>query len=88
MLDSVTTPGTILLGKYRVDSVIGRGAMGIVIAATNIGLNQKVAIKFMLPGKGTNPERHERFMREARIAARLTNQHIARVLDVGTPICS
>lgn len=84
MLDSVTTPGTILLGKYRVDSVIGRGAMGIVIAATNIGLNQKVAIKFMLPGKGTNPERHERFMREARIAARLTNQHIARVLDVGT----
>ena len=84
MLESVTTPGTILLGKFRVDSVIGRGAMGIVIAATNIALDQKVAIKFMLPGKDTNPERHERFMREARIAARLTNQHIAKVLDVGT----
>jgi serine/threonine-protein kinase len=83
MLDSFTTPGTVLLGKFRVERVLGRGAMGIVISATNIGLDQQVAIKFMLPGKGHDAERHERFMREARIAARLTNQHIAKVLDVG-----
>lgn len=84
MSETLTVPGTILLGKYRVEKVLGQGSMGVVVAATHLGLGQRVAMKFMLPGKGTSPERQERFLREARIAARLTSPHTAKVLDVGT----
>jgi serine/threonine-protein kinase len=84
MIASLTTPGTLLLGKYRVEKVLGQGAMGVVVAATHVSLCQRVALKFMLPGKDPNPERDARFLREARIAAQLTSQHVAKVLDVGT----
>jgi serine/threonine-protein kinase len=84
MIESLLIPGTMLLGKFRVERVLGRGAMGVVVAATNVALGQRVALKFMLPGKGPTPERDARFLREARIAARLTSQHVAKVLDVGT----
>jgi Protein kinase domain len=77
-------PGTILLGKYRIEKLLGMGAMGVVLAATHMGLDQKVAIKFMLPGKTPSPERHARFVREARIAVKLKSLHVGRVLDVGT----
>jgi eukaryotic-like serine/threonine-protein kinase len=84
MNEHLTTPGTVLMGKYRVERLLGMGNMGVVVAAIHLGFEQRVAIKLMLPGKGPDPERHERFMREGRIAARLTGQHVAKVLDVGT----
>jgi eukaryotic-like serine/threonine-protein kinase len=77
-------PGDILAGKYRVERVLGAGNMGVVVAATHVDLGQRVALKFMLPGKAEARERRERFLREARAAVRLKSQHIARVLDVGT----
>jgi serine/threonine-protein kinase len=84
MNESYITPGTVLLGKYKITKVLGMGAMGIVVLATHLDLNQRVAIKFMLPGKTPNLERHQRFLREAQIASRLTTVHVARVIDVGT----
>ena len=84
MNESYITPGTVLLGKYKITKVLGMGAMGIVVLATHLDLNQRVAIKFMLPGKTPNPERHQRFLREAQIASRLTTVYVARVIDVGT----
>jgi serine/threonine-protein kinase len=84
MNESLVVPGTVLMGKYRVEKLLGMGSMGVVIAATHIALNQRVAIKFMLPGKAATPERHERFLREAQIAVQLTSAHVARVIDVGT----
>jgi serine/threonine-protein kinase len=77
-------PGDTLAGKFRVDQVLGVGGMGIVVAATHLHLHQKVAIKFMLEGALVRPALVERFAREARAAARLRSDHIARVLDVGT----
>ncbi len=82
--ESLTTPGTLLMGKYRVENVLGQGAMGVVVAATHLGFGTRVALKFMLPGKGMSVERRERFLQEARIAARLTSAHAGKVLDVGT----
>jgi serine/threonine protein kinase len=41
--------GDVLAGKYRVDKVLGIGGMGVVVAAHHIQLDDKVAIKFMLP---------------------------------------
>ena len=41
--------GDVLGGKYRVEKVLGAGGMGVVVAATHLQLDEKVAIKFLLP---------------------------------------
>lgn len=80
--DLFTVTGTLLAGKYRVDRVLGQGGMGIVLAATNEALQQRVAIK-LLRDPNTDARALGRFEREARAAARLRSEHVARVLDVG-----
>src|SRR3984957_6585570 len=57
--------------------------MGVVVAATHLQLDQKVALKFMLPAGLAHPSLVERFAREARSAVRLRSDHVARGLDVG-----
>ena len=76
--------GEVLAGKYRVDRVLGVGGMGIVVAAHHVQLDTKVAIKFLLPSMLRNQEVIGRFAREARAAVKITSEHVARVLDVGT----
>jgi serine/threonine protein kinase len=80
----VVSDGQILADKYRVERVLGRGAMGVVVAAHHIRLDEKVAIKFLLPEAVGNAEVVGRFEREARAAIRIKSEHVARVLDVGT----
>jgi len=75
--------GEILADKYRVDKVIGVGGMGVVVAATHVELDQKVALKFLLPHAAASPSHVERFLREGKAAVRLRSEHVARVLDVG-----
>lgn len=75
--------GDILVDKFRVESVLGEGGMGVVVKATHLQLEQLVAIKFMLPEAFEKPQMAERFIREARTAARLKGAHIAKILDVG-----
>jgi len=81
---SPVTAGDILADKYRVEQVLGRGGMGIVVAATHVQLGQRVALKFMLPAALESPGAAERFLREARAAVKLKSEHVARVIDVGT----
>jgi hypothetical protein len=76
-------PGDVLADKYRIDRVVGAGAMGVVVAAWHIELEQQVAVKFLYPELAANAHGAERFRREARAAARIRNEHVARVLDVG-----
>jgi serine/threonine-protein kinase len=76
--------GTILDGKYRVDRVLGRGGMGMVLAAEHLQLGQRVALKVLLPEICTNQDAVDRFLREARAAVRIQSEHVARVMDVGT----
>jgi serine/threonine protein kinase len=75
--------GTLVGGKYRVERVIGEGGMGVVALATHVELEQRVAIKFLHPEAMESPEVVERFLREAKVAARVKGTHIARVTDVG-----
>ncbi|MEM9691342.1 MAG: protein kinase [Myxococcota bacterium] len=82
-LEGVPEPGTIILDKFRIDRVIGRGGMGCVVAATHLQLEQRIAIKFLLRKSMHNPDNLVRFQREARAAARIQNDHVARVSDVG-----
>lgn len=58
--------------------------MGLVVAARHEQLDQRVAIKLMLPDVLGNAEAVARFLREARAAARLASDHVVRVFDVGT----
>jgi eukaryotic-like serine/threonine-protein kinase len=76
-------PGQILLGKYRVERVLGMGGMGVVVAATHVTLEERVAIKFLLPEALGSQETVARFLREARAAVRIKSEHVARVTDVG-----
>src|SRR5262245_3062090 len=74
--------GDVLAGKYRVTKILGIGGMGMVVAATHLELDQRVAIKFMLPG-ADSPDTAARFLREAKAAGRLNSDHVCRVMDVG-----
>lgn len=84
MADSPVQEGDILAGKYRVERVLGEGGMGVVVAAWHIELEQRVAMKFLLPELAERGDAAERFRREARAAVRIKSEHVARVLDVGT----
>jgi serine/threonine protein kinase len=77
-------PGTVLLGKYRIDSILGKGGMGIVAEATHLALGEKVALKMLRPDVIADAEACSRFLREAQAAVKLKSEHVARVTDVGT----
>jgi cytochrome c peroxidase len=80
--DGVPAEGEILAGKYRVEGVLGQGGMGVVLAAQHVELRQPVAVKLLLPTATKAHDHKERFLREARAAAALRSDHVARVLDV------
>ena len=80
-MSEAIVPGEILAGKYRVEHILGQGGMGVVVAATHLHLQQKVAIKLLL--EEVTPEVMARFLREARASALLKSEHVVRVLDVG-----
>jgi serine/threonine-protein kinase len=58
--------------------------MGVVVAARHLHLDERVALKFLRPEALGNEEAVARFVREARAAVRIKNEHVARVTDVGT----
>jgi serine/threonine-protein kinase len=78
------TPGTLLAGRYRVERVLRSGGMGTVVVATQVDLDRKVALKFMLPESGGDATvAFLRFEREARVVARLRGEHVVQVFDFG-----
>jgi serine/threonine protein kinase len=83
MAQAPLAEGEVLDGKYRVGRVLGAGGMGVVVAAIHVRLEQRVAIKFLLPHAVEDEHTVARFAREARALARLDSEHIARVIDVG-----
>lgn len=75
--------GDVVAEKYRIDDILGSGAMSVVVLAFHLELEQQVAIKF-LHAQGLDPEQTaQRFKREARAAARIRSEHVVRVFDVG-----
>jgi serine/threonine protein kinase len=86
--DSPSMPfamGEVLAGKYRIERLLGEGGMGWVVVATHLHLEQRVAMKFMRASRATDDaEAVARFLREARAAARIQSEHVARVSDFGT----
>jgi hypothetical protein len=80
---SPITPGQVIGGRYLVGTLIGQGGMGVVCAATHLGLGTPVAIKLIRSDLKQDAEFIERFLNEARRAAALKGEHVAGVHDVG-----
>jgi serine/threonine protein kinase len=76
-------PGSVIGGKYVVERVLGRGGMGIVIAARHIELDERFALKFLLPEGAAQADMVARFMREGKAAVKIRSEHVARIFDVG-----
>ena len=71
------------LGHFRIDRLIGRGGMGAVFDALDMRLDRRVAIKVLSPEHSGTPVSVDRFRNEAKAAARLDHENIARVFFVG-----
>jgi hypothetical protein len=69
-------------GRYSIDRELGRGGMGIVYLAHEVHLDRLVAIKLLPPDKAADPLLRDRFLREARHAARLSHPHIIPIHSV------
>ncbi|MBL8602763.1 MAG: serine/threonine protein kinase [Myxococcales bacterium] len=74
--------GTVV-DRYRVESLLGGGGMGAVYRAIHEVLQQPVALKLLHPQLASRADLRERFVREARAAASLTDPRVVRVTDCG-----
>ncbi len=72
-----------LIGRYKIEGLLGRGAMGVVYKAYDPILDRYAAIKVMSTSGELDDELRARFFREARSAARLSNPNIIGIYDMG-----
>ncbi len=76
--------GRLLDGRYRIEARIARGGMASVYRATDTRLDRTVAVKVMHAGLAEDEDFAQRFVREARAAARLAHPHVVAVHDQGS----
>ncbi len=75
--------GQLIADKYRLERVIGRGAMGTVWQAVHLGLDEQVAVKLVARNYSQSREARQRFKVEATAAARLRSRFAVQVYDTG-----
>src|SRR5688500_1348182 len=75
--------GQVLDGRYRVESVLGEGGMGLVYKAVHVALKKPLAIKVLRPEVSKNEQIVARFRQEAQSASAIGNQHIIDISDFG-----
>ena len=76
------TPGTLLAGRYRIISPLGKGGMGEVYRADDIRLGQPVALKFLPAAFAADSERLERLVDEVRIGRQISHPNVCRLYDI------
>lgn len=69
-------------GRFSLERELGRGGMGIVFLARDVSLERQIAIKLLPPLLARDQACRDRFLREARIAARLAHPHIVPIHQV------
>jgi serine/threonine protein kinase len=74
--------GSVLAG-YQIEALIGRGGMGAVYRAHELGLGRKVSLKVIAPELAQDDRFRERFLRESRIAASLDHPHVVPIFKAG-----
>jgi serine/threonine-protein kinase len=75
--------GDLIAEKYEVIGLLGSGGMAFVVAARHVELDELVALKFLRPEFLTDTDLVDGFAREARASAKIENEHVVRILDVG-----
>lgn len=75
--------GSIIASSYRIDEIIGRGAIGAVFGGLHTRLERPVAIKLIDPSLVNEVEIRARFKREAKISAQISSSHAVEVYDYG-----
>jgi serine/threonine protein kinase len=76
-------PGMILVDRYRIVGLLGRGGMGEVYRADDLKLGQPVALKFLPEHLVSDGAALARFHREVRIARQVSHHNVCRVYDIG-----
>ncbi len=71
------------LGQYRLLGTLGSGGMGTVYRAYDARLDREVALKFLPPHLGSQPEARERLLVEARAAAALEHPNVCTIHEIG-----
>ena len=77
------TPGTLVAGRYRIVSPLGKGGMGEVYRADDIRLGQPVALKFLPAALAADSSRLERLVDEVRIGRQISHPNVCRLYDIG-----
>src|SRR5881394_4079818 len=80
--DTRFTPGTLLLNRYRVISLLGRGGMGEVYRAEDMKLGQQVALKFVPREYGNDPTILKHLYSEVRIGRDIAHPNVCRLYDI------
>ncbi len=75
--------GRLIGGRYQIEQVVARGGMATVYLAMDIRLERKVALKIIHPHLASDNSFREKFIREARIAAKLSHPNLVNVFDQG-----
>jgi DNA-binding beta-propeller fold protein YncE len=79
----MSAPSTAHFAGYRVEAVAGRGGMGVVYRATQLGLDRPVALKVIASGLLGDPRVRERFLRESRAAAAIEHPNVIPIHAYG-----
>src|SRR5919108_5850302 len=82
MSSAMLEPGTVF-ANCRIESMIGRGGMGVVYRATQIGRAEPVALKVMAPELAGDQSFRARFQRESRLTAAIVHPNVVPVYDAG-----
>jgi predicted Ser/Thr protein kinase len=76
-------PGTLLAGRYRVVTLLGRGGMGVVYLADDLRLGHPVALKFLPAILASDPRRLQQFHDEVRHSRQISHSNVCDVYDIG-----
>ena len=75
--------GTVVAERYKIESILGKGGMGVVFGASHVFTKRPIALKLLDPSLAHDDETVHRFLREARAAARIQHPAVVDVLDMG-----
>jgi len=82
-LPAVLQEGEVFAGRYRVEGLLGRGGMGVVLKVRDLQLDEDVALKVVRVALASNPVYLDLLKREIRLARKITHRYVLRIHDIG-----